>query len=242
MTVAAVPHVAHRRHLQRGNIGMKVQRLGICTLLLVALLAMCGVVSPAQGAPRLGAAVKAPPPGTYLFVELWVEVAGTGTLPGYVLDFPGYRFNPPAGTLQPFFRPLPPLHPSQWGFAGRGDSRSGAAGSGISSNLLIIPTLPFSTTLPIGTGTAGPTYEHTRPIVIELLSIDDEGELVARIDGARESLIPGERWQHQVAADLKNASYDGRYVVTSTVTNYGWQVRSLAKLPTQFVWVPLARR
>ncbi|HRC76391.1 MAG TPA: hypothetical protein PLO33_12010 [Kouleothrix sp.] len=216
-------------------------------LLLAAALAGLAAASPALGRPHSHAtgaepSVAQPPTATYLFVELWVEVHGSGTLPGYVAGSPGYQFNPPAGTLRPSAGSIPPLYPSDWGFAGAGTSRSGAAGSGADSALLVIPTIPYSTTLPIGTGAAGPKYEHTRDGLVELRGVSKDGTLDAVIDGQHVSLVPGAIWQKTVGADLKAGGYNGHYDVTSSVTNYGWQVRSLVSGPTEFVWLPTAAR
>lgn len=217
---------------------MRVDRL-LKPFVLSALLALLAV---APAALMAEPSVAEPPTATYLFVELWVEVTGTGTLPAYDVGTPGYQFNPPAGTLRPSAGAIPPLHPSAWGFAGTGASRSGAAGTGTESGLLILPTIPYSTTIEIGTGSAGPEYEHTRSAVVELLGVSEEGVLDARVDGQRVSLVPGAIWQKTVRADLKTGQYDGRYDVISSVTNYGWQVRSLVSGPTEFVWVPTAAR
>ena len=208
-----------------------------CLLLAAMLAALAG--APAASAEP---SVAQPPTATYLFVELWVEVAGTGNLPAYSVGSPGYQFNPPAGTLRPSAGVIPPLHPSAWGYSGDGLSRSGAAGSGAESLLRVIPSIPYSTTLEIGTGTAGPAYEHTRSALVELRGVSEDGTLDAVIDGQQVSLVPGGRWQKTVAASLKTAEYDGRYELTSSVTNYGWQVRSLVAGPTEFVWVPTAAK
>ncbi len=219
---------------------------------LPLLLIMCGALiatgalarakPTAASGPAADPDVPQPPADTYLFVELWVEVRGTGTLPPLIVDFPGYSFNPAAGTLRPAFSPVPALHPSAWGFAGAGTSRSGAAGAGIASNLLMVPTLPFSTTIPIGTGATVGNYEQTRAATVELLGISQEGVLRATIDGAPELLQPGSSWARRVGANLKTAEYDGHYDVISTVTNYGWQVRELVAGPTHFIWLPRAAK
>ena len=226
---------------------MRYVRASAIVLLLSSLLALLARAPMAAGRQahalqHLGNPVAHPPPGTYLFVELWVEVRGTGTLPPLIVEAPGYQFNPPTGVLLPTLQPIPPLYPSSWGFAGHGTSRKGTAGSGTRSSLSVIPTMPYSTTLAIGDGTAGPEYEHTRTATVELLAADEDGVLLAQIDGARIELVPGGRWQKTVGADLKAAPYKGHYDVISSVTNYGWQVRRLAHAPTEFVWVPAAAR
>lgn len=217
----------------------------ILTIVCAALLA-AGTLAPSRPAgARAGDAdpdVTRPPTDTYLFVELWVEVRGSGTLPTLIVDFPGYQFNPAAGTLRPFFNPVPALHPSMWGFTGAGNSRSGAAGAGMASSLLVIQNLPYTTTLMLGTGATAGVYEQTRAAPVVLLGATEEGALRATIDGKPVTLLPGDSWSKTVGADLKTAEYDGRYDVISTVTNYGWQVRELIAGPTDFLWLPLAMR
>ena len=214
------------------------------SIALLVLLA-CASITPAQAGPRAAAGVERPPAGKYLFVELWVEVSGTGNLPPYIIDFPGYRFDANAGTLTPFFSsqpPLPALSPHSWGALGSGESRSGAAGSGISSNLGILPTVPYTTSIGVGDGTAGPHYEHMRAVAVLLRGVAADGTLDVVIDGAAQQLAPGAHWQKSVGADLVSAEYNGHYDVVSTVTNYGWQDRAGFDGPTQFAWVPLAGR
>jgi hypothetical protein len=209
------------------------------------LLLACAAVTPAQAHPRAASSVERPPDGKYLFVELWVEVSGTGNLPPYIVDFPGYRFDANAGTLEPFFTsqpPLPALSPNSWGALGNGESRSGAAGGGIRSNLGILPTIPYTTSIGIGDGTAGPYTEHLRTATVVLRGVAADGTLDVVIDGEAQQLAPGAQWQKTVGADLVSTEYNGHYDVISTVTNYGWQDRAKFDGPTQFAWVPLAER
>src|SRR5689334_3519429 len=115
--------------------------------LLLYLLAGAALIAHV-GAPSARAQPPAtqPPPGEYLFVETWTQVSGTGNLPQLCIDFPGYEFDPSSGALKPFFAAtLPPLLPSAWGFSGGGESRTGAAGCGVSSSLTPIASLPFTT-------------------------------------------------------------------------------------------------
>ncbi|MFN8567840.1 MAG: hypothetical protein U0Z44_10055 [Kouleothrix sp.] len=128
---------------------MRYVRASAIVLLLssLALLARAPMAAGRQShALHLGDPVAQPPPGTYLFVELWVEVRGTGTLPPLIVEAPGYQFNPPTGVLLPTLQPIPPLYPSSWGFAGHGTSRKGAAGSGTRSNLSVINHAIFHNT------------------------------------------------------------------------------------------------
>ena len=61
-------------------------------------------------------------------------------------------------------------------------------------------------------------------------------------DGELVTLAPGERWSKVVGADLKRGPFDGRYEITSSVTNYGWHARARIDGPTQFAWLPMVGR
>ena len=197
-----------------------------------------------HGQPAVPAASPArPPQDMYLFVELWTHVNGTGSLPMLCIDFPGYTFDSATGRLARFYEAsLPPLLPSDWGFAGSGQSRAGAAGCGVASYLTAIARLPYTTTLAIGTGGTYDYGEQTRAAPVELLAVDAAGTLEARIDGELVTLAPGERWSKVVGADLRRGPFDGHYEITSSVTNYGWRERAEIDGPTQFAWLPMVRR
>jgi hypothetical protein len=206
-------------------------------LLGTALVALIG--APAAHGQGATPATK-PPPGEYLFVEIWTAVSGTGKLPRLCIDFPGYTFDRSSGALAPFFADtLPPLLPSEWGFSGRGMSRSGAAGCGTASSLEPIASLPYTTTVGIGTGTAGEYGEQLRSAEVYLIAIAADGQLTANIEGESVTLAPGQRWSKVVGADFKNDAFDGYYEITSSVTNYGWNDRARIKGPTHFIWLPL---
>jgi len=205
-----------------------------------ALLALVG--APA-GHSQAAAPATQPLPGEYLFVETWTQVGGSGHLPQLCIDFPGYEFDPSSGARKPFFAAtLPPLLPSAWGFAGHGMSRTGAAGCGAASDLAPIASLPYTTTVSIGTGATGEYGEQLRSANVELIAITDDGQLTANIDGESVTLDAGQRWTKVVTADLKNDRYDGHYEITSSVTNYGWHDRARIQGPTHFTWLPLASR
>ncbi|MFL5807497.1 MAG: hypothetical protein ACJ8CR_37945 [Roseiflexaceae bacterium] len=214
--------------------------IALVTLTVLALL-LGGAPPAAHGLPaaRIG---MLPPPGMYLFVELWNELGGSGNLPAIAIDFPGYSFDPVTGRLEPFFAPLPPLLSSDWGFIGDGMSRAGAAGGGISSGLRPLASLPYTTTIQIGTGAAGVYGEETRMALVVLLAADAAGTLIADIDGERVSLAPGRRWSRTVEADLVTETYNGRYRLTSSVANYGWHARALINGPMRFAWLPVVLR
>jgi hypothetical protein len=214
-----------------------VRSLLLYLLLGAALVARVGV--PAARSQPADPAMQ-PPLGEYLFVETWTEVSGTGNLPRLCIDFPGYEFDPSSGALKPFFAAaLPPLPPSAWGFSGGGGSRTGAAGCGAASALAPIASLPYTTTVDIGTGTTGEYGEQLRSATVELIAITADGQLTAMIDGESVTLDPGQRWSKVVTADLKNDTFDGHYEITSSVTNYGWHDRARIQGPTHFIWLPL---
>ena len=209
----------------------------LLTLLVAVPLAACApgstsAVSPATpqppATPTPGLEGLARPPGDrLLFVEVWVHVEGTGHLPGLMIDFPGYRFDQKARVLKPFGpATLPALAPGDWGFLGSGSSRGGAAGGGAASGLKPINELPHVTTIGIFTGEAKGHLEELRQAEVILESVDAEGRLAASIDGERVLLAPGQSWERVVEADVTLEGGQGRYRVTSSVTNHGWLERS----------------
>jgi hypothetical protein len=210
--------------------------------LVILLAALLGALPAAGSSSLAGHSAAAPAPdGTYLFVELWYLADGSGTLPRLCVDFPGYHFDIASGRLEPFFGELPPLHQSDLGFAGRGHQRTGAAGCGVGSGLTAIASLPYTTTLSIGTGTTTDYGEATRAAPVVLEAVDATGTLTTTIDGEAVTLAPGARWSKLVEADMANEHFNGHYMLTSSVTNYGWQSRALIARP-QSIWLPLVIR
>ena len=211
-------------------------RLFLASLGLVLPLAGCALIRPpgpaaepaptSSPAPRLES-VSQPPEGRYLFVELWVRVEGTGSLPRLMIDFPGYRFVPPTGARRPF-GPGPGLSltATDWGFVGQGTSRGGDAGGGAASSLKPIPRLPYTTTLGLFAGALSGSQETMRelPVILEAAAAD--GRLRVSIDGQRLVLGPGESWSRSVEASVMTPRYRGRYRVTSSLTNHGWHDRA----------------
>jgi hypothetical protein len=78
----------------------------------------------------------------------------------------------------------------------------------------------------IGTGATHSYGEQLRSAPVTLVAVAADGTLVADIDGERVVLAPGGRWSRLVTADLVNEQFDGRYLITSSVTNYGWHDRA----------------
>ncbi len=206
----------------------------IYALLVLSIVAGCAP-SPT---PTSDVGLSQPPQGKYLFVEVWVKVEGTGRLPGLAIDFPGYSFDGATGVLKPsgFAQGFSSLAPTDWGYVGEGSSRQPSAGTGIGSQLTVLNRFPHMTTVRIGTGKTSDNMEETRPTAVELLAVSADGKLTANIDGAKATLAPGESWSRVAEADLNAPPFNGRYKVTSTVTNYGWQDR--AKLQAQSTSAP----
>lgn len=183
------------------------------------------------------------PTGQYLFVEFWVAITGTGQLPMLCIDFPGYHFDAAQGRLTPFAdTELPQLAASDWGLAGNGTSRAGAAGCGAASGLEPVNSLPYTTTLHIATGEPDNYGVDLRAAPVALQAISAGGTLTTTIDGTEVILAAGEDWSHTVTVDLETAEFTGQYQVTSSVTNYGWQSRTNIQRAEQFVWLPLLVR
>ena len=180
---------------------------------------------PTQG-PLTLEGVSSPPEGKYLLVELGTIVDGEGKMPAIAIDFPGYRFDPEKGALEPFGPPLPPLPPQAWGYLGSGTGRRGDAGMGAASSLTVIDSVPYQAEVGVFTGAVRPDgFEGTRVVPVVLERVAEDGTLAALIDGERSILAPGGRWERVVEADVKQDDIDGHYVVTSFVVNNGWRAR-----------------
>jgi len=187
--------------------------------------------------------ITQPPAGQYLFVEFWVAIAGTGQLPMLCIDFPGYHFDAAQGRLAPFAdAELPQLAASDWGLAGNGTSRAGAAGCGAASGLEPVNSLPYTTTLHIATGEPDDFGVDLRTARVALQAISAGGTLTTTIDGTEVILATGEDWSRTVTVDLATDAFTGQYQVTSSVTNYGWQSRTNIQRAEQVVWLPLLVR
>jgi hypothetical protein len=172
-----------------------------------------------------------PPGGKYLFVEFWNKVDGTGKLPALAIDFPFYRFDPQAGSLKPFGPATAfTLAPADLGFFGHGTSRLGAAGTGAASGLDAISNLPYAIEIALPTGSiktaSDSPQEDWRQAHLKLLAVSPDGTLRLEIDGKPVTLPAGEKWSRTTEADVNVDKYNGHLVVTSTLTNYGWQDRA----------------
>jgi hypothetical protein len=172
------------------------------------------------------APVTQPPPSKYLFVELWTEVDGSGTLPRGFVDFPGYDFDPSTGALRPDrYRTVGfTLAPAAWGVIGRDLNRTWRVG-GTASSLSSLGALPQVVGLNIAAGVKNENVNLAQ-VPVELLAVSDDGTLAIQVNGQTVALPPQHSWSETRSAELKTGEWDGHYSVTSRVTNYGWLDRS----------------
>ncbi len=168
----------------------------------------------------------------YLFIQYWNKVDGTGKLPALAIDFPDYRFDPKTGTLS-HFNPTRAitLASTAWGFIGHGTSRSGDAGTGAVSSLSTIDQLTYSIDVAMFTGSinlqAGPNMEETKSVGLKILAVAEDGTISIELDNQTITLAPGQSWTQTVEAGVNEGQYTGLLTLTSTLTNYGWQDRSM---------------
>jgi hypothetical protein len=173
-----------------------------------------------------------PASGKYLFIQYWNNVTGTGTLPALAIDFPDYRFDPATGALSSFNPNLSiSLAPTALGFIGQGFSLSEAAGTGAVSHLDTIDQLPYSIEVQMFTGSinlqGGPNMEETKPVVLSVLSIAEDGTISIRLGDQTITLAPGKSWTKTMQANVNQGKYKGNLTMTTTLTNFGWQDRAM---------------
>jgi hypothetical protein len=169
--------------------------------------------------------------GKYLFIEYWNSISGTGTLPALAIDFPDYRFDPTTGVLSSFNpNQSITLASTAMGFIGHGTSRSGDAGTGAVSSLDTINQLPFSIDIAQFTGAvnlqAAPNMEETKPVGLIILSVAEDGTISIELDRQEITLAVGQSWKQTTETDMHEGQYNGHLVMTSTLTNFGWQDRA----------------
>lgn len=233
----------YKGNTMKRRVARQARWLALALFVLAGMMFAAPARSTSQSAPT-PPSVTQPPMGKYLFVELWTHVDGSGKLPALAVDFPEYEFDPTTGDLTP----LPPneqgwrLSSNDWGFNGRGTSRSGAAGAGAASSLYAIHSLPFTTTLFVGAETPDGPYERLRDVTVVLRSITPGGTLTLEIDGVRELLSPGQSWSRIMTQRVSNSTFDGQYRITSSITNYGWNDRSRIQGLGHDIWLPLMQR
>jgi hypothetical protein len=180
--------------------------------------------SPTQGsAPILSG-------GKYLFIEFWNHETGSGTLPMTAIDFPHYYFDPDNGTLSINASDSITLSTTDLGFIGIGTSLSEAAGMGAASGLTVIDLLPYSTKVYLYTRQADQQtvthMEETREVTLTLLSAAQNGTISIELDGQTMTLASGKSWMQTVEKDIRDNQYNGHLILTSTLTNHGWQDRA----------------
>ena len=166
--------------------------------------------------------VSQPPAGKFLFVEIWVIVDGTGHLPGGLIDFPGYTFDPTTRVLDAHYSKNNYPTTSFIGLLGMGHDRRGDAGGGAASGLIPIATLPFSTTVFVSNGKVAEYSEDMVSLPVKLLAVSGDGLLQVKI--GRETIIleVGKCWEWVKDAGVHNEKFDGVFHITSTLCNYGW--------------------
>lgn len=182
---------------------------------------------PAQ-VPTLSESKSMPPNDMYLFMEIWIEFDGTGTLPMKFVDFPAYEYDSNTGALKSFGRGAQiSLKPEEWGFIGLGEKRTAATGGGTASQLNTIGQLPYTVSAPIFAGKMGEYAEEIQYIPVTLLAVSMDGEVVIDIDGQEVALAKGEKWEQIQEMAVNTERFNGDLRVTSSVINYGWNPRNL---------------
>ena len=73
--------------------------------------------------------------------------------------------------------------------------------------------------------------EETEPVGLRVLSVAEDGTISIILDEKTLALTPGQSWTQTVEADVHEGKYKGHLVMSSTLTNYGWQDRSKINLP-----------
>ncbi len=170
------------------------------------------------------------PDGKYLFIEFWNHETGTGNLPFSAIDFPHYYFDSANGALKLNLSDSIMLSPTDLGFIGQGTSLSEAAGMGAASGLTVIDHLPFSIEVYLYTRQvdqpAGSSMDATREVTLTVLSAAEDGSILIDLDGQMITLVPGQDWKQTIQTDYMKGQYNGHLILTSTMTNYGWQDRA----------------
>ncbi|PKO16173.1 MAG: hypothetical protein CVU39_09100 [Chloroflexi bacterium HGW-Chloroflexi-10] len=154
------------------------------------------------------------PVDKYLFVEYWRTWDGSGNCTdAAMIDFPGYDYS--SGELYAFsgISDQPDEHATNIiGFIGDGDRNQGAMGGGISSELSMIQSLPYTIKYQLGT----------------IFSVYRQGAIVVELWGQTIWLEPGQSWVQQVEED---PSSECHRVTTYRFTNYGFLDREQVQIP-----------
>lgn len=170
------------------------------------------------------------PEDKFLFVEVWLNVDGTGTVPGGALiDRPGYYFN--SETLELSYKRNNQeeiLSSSDFGFIGQGRSLNGTSGGGISSQIITIKDFPLSIDMVIATGNIneqGTSEYITTPILF--LSALTDGTLIIEVDSQTINLYPNQPLVFTKEISFSSEKYNGKVITTSSINNYGWLILEL---------------
>ena len=231
------------REIYVNSNAISIQRkiIAVNLVFFLASFAMLQACSPAmatdsplldpQPVPQISTDTQSkslPPNDMYLFMEIMIAFDGTGTLPMKFIDFPGYGYDPATGVLKSYARGKKiSLTPSDWGFIGLREKRSGAMGGGTASQLITVDQLPFTVSAPIFEGKLGEYAEEINHIPVTLLTISMDGEVLVDIDGQQIALSKGEKWEQAQEMAVNNERFNGQLQVTFSVINYGWNARNL---------------
>ena len=179
-------------------------------------LAACGPAPTATPAPTASPGPPSPttaapqhawelPAGQVLFIDRHVHVDGTCVegecLPGPMIDFPTYSFDPETGTLDS--RLVLEVSDDLKVLYGNGMSLGGIAGGGAATGL---------------------TGVYTVPAEIEGLSIvqvDRDGTAYLEHGGALLVLAPAETWTNTTEEVREQGTGKARLITTDTIVNYG---------------------
>ncbi len=204
-------------------------------VLLMITLGACAPITPrSQATPTLPQPTAAPttagfsvPSEKYLFIQYARIVDGSGRLLGLAVDFPHYQFDSAAGELKlaAFPAPLVRLGATQFGFFGVTLSRTGAAGTGTSSNLTPIDALPFKTNAPLFRDFVN-NAEVYADVDLVLKSVGADGTIQLEIGNESLTLKADERWEKVVEKDVTTPRGAGKFKVTHTLMNFGLHARA----------------
>ena len=168
--------------------------------------------------------ISRPLEGKFFFVELWVRIEGSGTLPSMRIDKPSYFFDRVSDQLNiNSEKKYLPWKSTNWGLVGQGESLHGTIGGGASSNLTIVQQFPAKFEIPISTGKVNERNNvELIPIPVVFLGISVNGILSFEIHEKTIFLKPNETWSQVEEIIIFSDKYDGKIQVKSSITNYGW--------------------
>jgi hypothetical protein len=138
-------------------------------------------------------------PDQYVFINTHNKIEGESDDPFLNIDFPTYRYNTSAGTLDTSLKI--DLTSKTKVILGRGTSLGGSVGGGASTNLVLYNTLSEP--------------DH--------FVVNENGYVEYYHDGEWIALSPGETWTRTFETS-SYSSFSGQLIVTETISNYGiWE-------------------